>query len=339
MSHQASSTTSPSSEESQFPTALVRDDRIGLLTRSSWVFLLLTAACLGLAFYLGFKATVPKGKLITVHFSDGHGLKAEDALRYRGINIGEVEAIRLQDDLQHVDVDLRLRPDAEQVAREGSVFWIERPQLSLARMSGLETVVGAKYVGVIPGPPNGKERKEFIGQVNPPRLRQPSDVSVLVRFKDGNGIEAGDAVKFRGVVVGEVTDVRLDEAFESVEVRAQLVERARILAQTGTVFWVERPKVNFRDGIRGLETLVEGKYLALMPYPSDGQPQTEFEGAEKPPANWQDWKPFADIGRAWKKDEKNGENSTDSASDERPARRVFGRIRETIEAIDDAVNQ
>ena len=143
---------------------------------------------------------------------------------------------------------------------------------------------------------------EFAGQENPPRLRQSSDVAILVRFKDGSGIESGDAVKFRGVVVGEVSDVRLDENFEFVEVRAQLVDRAKVLAQTGTVFWVERPKVNFRDGIRGLETLVGGKYLALMPNPSDGLAQTEFEGAEKPPANWQDWTPFSRIGDAWSKD-------------------------------------
>ena len=323
-----------------FPEAVVRDDRIGLLTRSSWMFLLLTAACLCFAFYLGYQATIPKGELITIRFSDGHGLKTEDALRFRGINVGQVERIRLRDDLEGVDVDVRLRADAEQVAKEGSIFWVERPQLSLARMSGLETVVGAKYVGVIPGPADAEKVTEFDGLENPPRLKQASDVAVLVRFKDGNGIEAGDAVKFRGVVVGEVTDVRLDEDFESVEVRAQLVDRARVLAQTGTVFWVERPKVNFRDGIRGLETLVEGKYLALMPYPSDGEPQSEFEGAEKPPANWQDWKPFAEFGKAWRKDENSGNDSEGSAEnvDEKPARRVFGRIRDTIDAIDNAVN-
>ena len=324
-----------------FPTAVVRDARIGLLNKSAWMFLALTAACLVFALYLGFRSTIPSGELITIHFADGYGLKDEDALRYRGITIGQVEEIRLRDDLAGVDVDLRLRADGEAVAREGSVFWVERPQLSLARMSGLETVVGAKYVGVIPGAPDAPRANEFVGQENPPRLRQSSDVSVLVRFKDGNGIESGDAVKFRGVIVGEVSDVRLDENFEFVEVRAQLVDRAKVLAQTGTVFWVERPKVNFRDGIRGLETLVGGKYLAMMPNPSDGQPQTEFDGAEKPPANWQDWTPFSRIGQAWSKDEINPADTLPGEGEvisERPARRVLGRIRETIEAIDDAVN-
>ena len=78
-----------------------------------------------------------------------------------------------------------------------------------------------------------------------------------------------------------------------------------------------------------------------MPNPSDGQPQTEFEGAEKPPANWQDWTPFSRIGSAWSKDQKDPAATMageEAGVQERPARRVLGRIRETIEAIDDAVN-
>ena len=37
------------------------------------------------------------------------------------------------------------------LACEGSRFWIVRPQVSLSRVAGLETVVGARYIGALPG--------------------------------------------------------------------------------------------------------------------------------------------------------------------------------------------
>ena len=282
-------TTEPHPDLPDFPTAVVRDgsSATGWLSRSTAWFWLLATACLVLALFLAFSAAGSDGPRITVRFQEGHGLKPEDAVRYRGIDVGQVEAVHLGDDLKGVDVDIRLRGDAASVAREGSQFWIERPQISLSRMSGLDTVVGAKYVGVIPGPPDGAVATNFAGLENPPRLQIPptAETNITIHFANGNGISAGDVVKYRGIIIGEVTDVRLQKNLSGVIVTANLTKESRTVARKGSVFWVERAQVSLQ-GVRGLDTLVGGQYLAVQPGPIGSVPMQEFDGADDAPASF-----------------------------------------------------
>lgn len=273
--------------QTDFPTAVVRQDSAitRTLGRSSGWLWLLAIACLLLALGLTYRATRPAGPAIVVHFADGYGLKREDAVRYRGIDVGHVSEVRLRDDLRGVDVAITLRSDADSIACEGSRFWIERPQISLSRMSGLETVVGAKYVGVTPGPTGSDRQTTFDGLETPPRLQiEPTtETAITIHFSDGNGIAAGDVVKYRGIVIGEVTDVRLQANLDGVIVTATLTKEAKSVARKGTLFWVERAQIGFK-GVRGLDTLVRGQYLALQPGPIGSVPLREFTGVEQAPA-------------------------------------------------------
>jgi paraquat-inducible protein B len=92
--------------------------------------------------FLVVQAAGGRGQLITVYAEEGHGVKAGDALRYRGIDVGVVERVELSSKLDRVELYLRLDPDAHSLARAGSRFWVVRPQLTLDSFQGLETVVG-----------------------------------------------------------------------------------------------------------------------------------------------------------------------------------------------------
>ena len=138
------------SQPEEFPAATISDRSPASQTLRSnasrlWI---LTAVCLIIAIVLFASANRRRGTEITVRFDQGHGIKAGDMLRHRGIEVGEVAVVKLDPDLGKINVQILLEPAAAGLAREGSRFWIERPRLSLARVSGLETVVGAKYLGV-----------------------------------------------------------------------------------------------------------------------------------------------------------------------------------------------
>jgi paraquat-inducible protein B len=51
------------------------------------------------AFWLTWTSIPSVGPSITIRFPDGHGLKAGDAVRHRGIEAGIVESVALSDDL------------------------------------------------------------------------------------------------------------------------------------------------------------------------------------------------------------------------------------------------
>lgn len=269
----------PTSSPESFPQAVVIPTRaIRSTTRLWWVtFVAVVAAIVLVA--MSLKA---HGPTITIRFADGHGLKAGDVLRFRGIAIGEVTDVVLTPDLGQVSVKVQLEPKAAHVARRGSQFWIERPRISLSRVSGLETVVGAKFLGVIPGPSDGPAASEFDGIESPPTLYEPESLEVAIRFREGHGLQVGDPLRHRGIVVGEVTSVDLNHELSAVSVRVRLIGEAHHLAREGTQFWVERPRVSVAE-VRGLDTLVGGRYLAVSPGPDEALPQVEFDGLEMAP--------------------------------------------------------
>ena len=262
-----------------FPTAVVVPTRAARSTTRLWWVTLV--AVVG-AIVLVTMSLKSHGPTITIRFAEGHGLKAGDVLRFRGIAIGEVNEVVLTPDLGRVAVKVRLEPKAAHVARRGSQFWIERPRVSLSRVSGLETVVGAKFLGVIPEASDGPVATEFEGTESPPTLNEPESIEITVHFREGHGLQIGDPMRHRGIAVGEVVSVDLNHALSAVAVRVRLVGEAHHLAREGTQFWVERPRVSVAE-VRGLDTLVGGRYLAVSPGADDAKPRTEFDGLDVAP--------------------------------------------------------
>ena len=243
----------------------------------------LTGVCFVVAVVLVALSLGDEGPRITVRFERGHGLEPGNALRYRGLEVGRVGALKLTPEFDGVVVEVELAPEAAGLARRGSQFWIERPQVSLARVSGVDTVLGPKYLGVIPGPADAKPQAEFVGRETPPTLKEPASEEITIRFQEGHGLAAGDPLKYRGIAVGEVSTVRLAGDLSSVDVKVRLVESATRLARTGSRFWIERPRISLAE-VRGLETVVGGRYLAVLPGPADAESRDFFEGLDEAPA-------------------------------------------------------
>ncbi len=266
--------------DAQFPVATTRDSRSS--RRYGTHFWWLTLASLVVAVTL-VMLSVDKGSLeIAVRFEHGHGIKPGDALRYRDIDVGRVTAVELTTELAGVEVTLLVDEKAASVAREGSRFWIERPRVSLSRVSGLETVVGPKYVVVDPGRPDAAPATSFKGLETPPTIAAPVAIDIMIRFREGHGLGVGDVLKYRGIDIGEVTSVHLATDLSQVTVAVRLVESASRLARAGSQFWVERPRIQLTE-VRGIDTLVSGRYLAVLPGPPEGRPLRVFDGLETPP--------------------------------------------------------
>ena len=110
---------------------------------------------------------------------------------------------------------------------------------------------------------------------------------IRVRASDGHGLRPGDALRYRGIEAGRVESIELDsDASESgggeVVVGVRLARSAADLARGGTRFWIARPVFGV-EGVRGLETALGARYLAVLPGPRDAPRQTEFAALEEPP--------------------------------------------------------
>jgi paraquat-inducible protein B len=106
--------------------------------------------------------------------------------------------------------------------------------------------------------------------------------TITISFKTAEGLdESTTTVKYKNVVVGKVSAIRLDNEENRVIVTVNLTRDAEPFAVADTRFWVERPRLDL-GGISGLTTLLSGAYIGIDVGTST-EPRREFEGLETPP--------------------------------------------------------
>ena len=109
----------------------------------------------------------------------------------------------------------------------------------------------------------------------------PDGPEVVVDFPAAHGLEAGDAVRTRGIEVGTVVGVDLVEA--GVEVRLRLDSgTAERLAREGTRWWIARPSVEL-SRVQGLDSLLAPRWVQVDAAPGPAPASSRFAGLAQPP--------------------------------------------------------
>ena len=260
----------------------------------------LTIACVALAIGLGGWSWWTRGIQIHIQFREGHGLRAENRLMHRGIEVGVVERVQLDKGLGNVDVVVRLNESAGALACDGSNFWIERPIASVQGVRSLETILSGRYISVEPGPISGQRKVHFQGLDQPP---QPpvthGALEVILEANERHGLQVSAPVIYRGLQVGRIQSVGLSADSRWVQVRAMIEEDYRTLVRENSRFW---NRSGFRIDVRlsGVEIDAEslstiaigGVEFATPDLPaSEVRTGRRFELASKADASWLEWRP------------------------------------------------
>lgn len=112
-------------------------------------------------------------------------------------------------------------------------------------------------------------------------LREQGE-EISIRFQDGAGITAGKtAIRFQGLQIGLVKKVSFTNQMREVEVTAEINPEAKSVLRKDTKFWLVRPTASLA-GISGLDTLVSGNYITLIPGESNSS-EDEFIAESEPP--------------------------------------------------------
>lgn len=107
--------------------------------------------------------------------------------------------------------------------------------------------------------------------------------TITVTFESAEGLQAGQSqLKYKDIVFGTVKSLTLSPDLNHVVVTIATTQDAEPLLTDGTVFWVVRPRL-FAGNISGLETLVSGSFVSILPPETAGKAKREFAGQEDPP--------------------------------------------------------
>lgn len=179
-----------------------------------------------------------QGPLVTLTFQTADGIEAgKTALRARNVKVGRVESVSLNRNLDGVLVKARIDPGAAHLLRESTLFWVVRPRVDTAGITGLETLVSGAYIELRPG--NGPEGKlKYTGLEQPP-VTPPGTPGIRLSIfsKAGHSLSVGDSVTYHGHNVGRIEQATFEAAqgvmHYDIFVRAPFDE----LVSSGSRFW------------------------------------------------------------------------------------------------------
>src|SRR5499427_5535690 len=107
--------------------------------------------------------------------------------------------------------------------------------------------------------------------------------TIRISFDGGEGLQAGQSqLKYKDIVFGMVKTLELAPDRTHVVVTVATTHEAKPLLTEGTLFWVVKPRF-FAGNISGIETLLSGSYIGMLPAANPGKSQHEFVGREDPP--------------------------------------------------------
>jgi paraquat-inducible protein B len=205
--------------------------------RPSIVWLIpLVAALVG--GFVAWRAFSERGPEITITFESAEGLEAgKTKVKYKDVEVGLVEEVRLSDDLSHVVCRARMVKGADAFLREGTRFWVVRPRVAGGQVSGLGTIFSGAYIGLDPVRA-GRAARSFSALAVPPvvTIDEPGRHFVLRSYRAG-AVDVGTPVFFRRIRVGQVVSSELDASGDSVTIQVFVEAPHDARVHTGTRFW------------------------------------------------------------------------------------------------------
>ncbi len=262
-----------------------------------WVVPVIAAMVAG---YLVYDRVQEFGPKITIKFKDGGGLKTgQTPIKYRGVPIGEVTAVELSEDQEYVLVRARLRRSARSIAREGSIFWIVRPEVGLGNITGLGTVITGPEIEVLPG--TGEAKSEFVGLEGSPVALERKGLKIVLVSRHLGSLKPNSPVYYRGIEVGAVQDSQLSSNATTVDIHVFIKQRYARLVRNGSKFWnvsgVDVSAGLFRGvelKVESLKALVAGGIAFATPEDPKDRPAKEgtvFRLYDEPQKEWLQWTP------------------------------------------------
>lgn len=179
-----------------------------------------------------------QGPLITIEFSSAQGLQeGVTKIKTREVDVGQVEKITLNSDLNGVLVTARLNKEFRDLLREESRFWVVQPTISLSGVSGLGTLMTGQYIWFSPAK-SGKRVSHFRGLDSPPLTPMNTPGLHLTLTTDGDfSFAKGDLIHYKGINVGKVEDLEFNFSERKVYYSVFITAPYHRLISADTRFW------------------------------------------------------------------------------------------------------
>jgi len=260
------------SEFNEVPEAEVRSRKRHFSISIVWLVPLVAVLIGG---WLVFKALSEKGPEITITFKSAEGLEAgKTKIKYKEVELGQVSAIKLSDDLSMVIVTAELVKEAENFLSVNTRFWVVRARIGVSGVSDLGTLFSGAYITLDPGKP-GNKTHHFKGLEQPPLVTTDLPGRHFLLKADSRGsLDVGAPVYYRKIQAGQVVAYNLAEDGHTILFKIFINAPYHAYVYQNTRFW-NASGIDFTLDTQGVRIDTESLVSILIGGIAFGIPQAE----------------------------------------------------------------
>jgi len=189
--------------------------------------------------WLIYKSVSEKGPVITISFPTAEGLEVDKTkIKFLDVEVGKVTAIGINADLKTIQVTAQMNSSAANYLKETTRFWVVKPQVGLAGVSGLGTLLSGAYIAIKPG--DGRPRENFNELTAAPVLKTNTEGQQFILETTNLGsLRPGTPINFHGIGVGEVVNHEFSATDDSIKLTIFINAPYDQFVRKNTRFWID----------------------------------------------------------------------------------------------------
>ncbi|WP_085695376.1 MULTISPECIES: PqiB family protein [unclassified Pseudomonas] len=191
--------------------------------------------------WLTWRAYDEAGPVIQVRFESGDGIQAKKTeVLYKGIAVGKVVELNVSDDIKGVLATIEMNKETQHYLNEDTHFWLVKPRVSLAGVTGLETLVSGVYIAVDPakGDKGDQGVRAYTALKEPPPMSEKvPGLHITLKADRLGSLEQGSPVFYKQILVGQVKNFQLGEDQRTIEIKVHIEPAYADLVRKHTRFW------------------------------------------------------------------------------------------------------
>ena len=172
----------------------------------------------------------------TLVISANEQINTNTRILHRGVEIGSIHNIEVEGDKSKLY--LGILPEYETILREGTQFWLAKPNLSLSGATDTNALLGGAYITFNLDKENKMIKTDFVLLTSPPaKYASASGLQLSLVANSASVATAGSSISYRGVVVGQVDNITLDKKADKVRVNITIDDEHKSLIRADTRFY------------------------------------------------------------------------------------------------------
>lgn len=233
-----------------------------------------------IALWMLFQFINNKGPEITIIMPTAEGINiGKTEIKSLNVKVGMVTDITLSENYDHIKIKAQMNKDTERMLNDKTQFWVVKPRVGSAGISGLETILSGAYIQIQPGESTTKKLDFTALELPPITPLSSKGVRVLLSHDKAGKLNIGDPVSYQGFTVGRVEKTSFDLAEKKALYQLFIFEPYDGLLLSGSQFWLTSGidvKLNadgFNVQVDSLQSLLSGGVTFGIPAGEDvGQP-------------------------------------------------------------------